>query len=139
MVNFNSIKQHFVNMDYGFDNPSSLIVLVPGLAIIVRRIQIVSICRNLDNQLRQNPQFDWHASPENAKIDRIYKWHILGGALQMAASFVLLQKYNLTTLFIVTCIFAWHQILHSAVRCLSYDSVTHIDARTGAVTIQITR
>lgn len=89
MINFPAIKQQIIAMDYG-RNVQSLIVLVPSLSLVVQRMQINAILRTIENNYLHRP-LDVLTSHEFTKITNIYKWHVIGSAIQ-AIAFALLMR-----------------------------------------------
>ncbi len=75
-----------INIDYGFHNPQTLIVLVPVVSLIVEKKQVSYLHDKLNTNYSKPEQFrDFLKSREVVQLDSIFKWHSLGSLVQMIA------------------------------------------------------
>lgn len=117
MVSFASIKQSISNINYGWNLPS-LMVFVPGLSLLVQKIKTADITARIVSNLPDPANCDEVDDPDNQSIAnysqylanfssslqaakgtvksdpdliKMYKWHAIGGVVQLVALFVLLS------------------------------------------------
>lgn len=82
MLDCASIRQKIANIEYGF-NPASLVVLVPGLSLIVQKIQSSQLLDTLRANYSEPAQASaLLASREYAKLDTVFKYHVTGSFIQ---------------------------------------------------------
>lgn len=109
----NSISQKINDIEYGF-NFSSLIILVPAISLIVQNIKIEAILKEFND----TGKFSSLRITER-KIDRIYKWHACGAAIQIIAFTILL---GVSPLFLIPCVIACIQFQNAALGYFSEQS-----------------
>lgn len=89
MVSLQAIKQSLVDIEYGW-NAGSLVVLVPGLSLLVQKMQRAQLIESLKSQnfsVEQSQSF--YNSREFKKLDTIAYVHAVGSMIQLAAFIVL--------------------------------------------------
>jgi hypothetical protein len=117
MINFHTIKQSIIEMEYGWKKPRSLIILVPGLSLIFQKIQVSHLISTLKASYQKPDQFSALLnSREYAKLDTIYKWHTLGSLIQTIS---LLALTTLNPVFLLPAAFSIYEMYASA------EGITH--------------
>lgn len=112
MINFHTIKQNIIDMEYGWKKPQSLIILVPGLSLIFQKIQTSHLLNILKETYQTSDQSSALInSREYKKLDSIYQWHVLGSLIQ-TISLVALSIWN--PVFLVPAAFSTYEMFVSA-------------------------
>jgi hypothetical protein len=77
-IDFSSIRKKIENIDYGWTKPQTYLILVPGLSILIQKIQIASTLP-LPPSAETSPE----AIAKSRKFADICKWHLRGSLAQM--------------------------------------------------------
>lgn len=85
-MSINAIKEGALNIEYGWSHPGSLVVLVPGLSLLVQKIQSAHILEVLKTTYPKSEQIVQKlSSPEYKKLGAMYDWHHVGSGIQCVA------------------------------------------------------
>lgn len=111
MVNLQTIRQSIIKIDYGFNNPKSLLVLCPGVSLICQKIQMGALIETLENRYHKPHKIEEICtSDEFYKIRKICKWHLLGSLIQTIS---LLFLANVQPLFLIPAAISLYQAFSS--------------------------
>jgi hypothetical protein len=79
-MDFSGIKQKIENIEYSWKNPQMLLVLIPGVSLVIQKIQLTNVLPLMNNPTQQNVA---QANVQTRKFLNVCKWH-LGGAIIQA-------------------------------------------------------
>lgn len=89
-----AIRQTIVDMNYGWTNPTSIIVLIPVVSLIFQHIQKESFLKILNANYQQVHQIPAaQTSHEFIKLDKLHTWHRMGHMIQGICSVALAALY----------------------------------------------
>ena len=103
-MDFSNIRQSLENIDYSWTKPQTYLVFVPGLSLLIQKIQLASTLPLIDDA-NVTPQNMQEAAAKSRKFTDICKWHLRGSMIQMIAA-VIATKVFVARLFPLIAIFA---------------------------------
>jgi hypothetical protein len=74
-MSFSGIGQNLEKIDYAWTKPQTYLVLVPGLSLIVQKIQLASALPLTNPVTQENVE---QANAKSMKFAKICKWHLRG-------------------------------------------------------------
>lgn len=92
MINFSSIHQKIVSIDYGFNKPTSLITLAPIVSLVVLKMQKAHLYTVIQHSFKLDTVSECVSllsNPNSKKIDTINQWHLAGALIQAIVLFSL--------------------------------------------------
>lgn len=112
MIHFQSIKQHILEMEYGFNRPKSLVVLIPGVSLIFLQIQASALRQTLNETYTKLDELSaLSENPAYAKLDTIHTWHALGSLAQVI---LLLFLSTFHPLCLIPAAFSFYELYSSS-------------------------
>lgn len=72
-------------MDYAWNKPETYLVLVPGVSLLIQKIQFANLLP-LPSLTKITPQKASEANEKSMKFVKICKWHLRGSMAQILAS-----------------------------------------------------
>lgn len=118
-MNFLNIKQNLENIDYAWTQPKTYLILVPGLSLIIQKIQLASTLPLINNVTQQNMA---QADAKSRKFANICKWHLRGSMIQIAASIIAIKIFSVP-LFSLLAILATCELADTLIKSLN-NSIT---------------
>lgn len=106
-MNISSIRQSLENIDYKWNNPKTYLVLVPGISLLIQKIQLSKI-------LPLNPADQILKPLKSLKFVDICKCHLRGSLIQMMASVIAVKVFALP-LFSIIGIVATYELINTAI------------------------
>lgn len=89
-MNFSSIRQSIEAIDYSWTNPQTCMVLIPGLSLLIQKVQMAKAIPMLHNAMQSG-----HGKvPAVNKFLNICIWHLKGSAVQAAICSVAYQIFK---------------------------------------------
>lgn len=115
MYNFENIRNKLVKIEYGKSNPSTYMVFIPVLSLIVQKIQMAHLLplKNAQNQGSYSQQ-----NSISLKLINVCKWHLRGSMVQTVACIVASKIYKLP-IFSIIGILAMYEILDTGFKALT--------------------
>lgn len=111
MVNFYNIQQNIIDMDYCW-NRKTLVLLVPGVSLIIQKIQTSHLLDILRSTYKKSDQFkDLLNSREHVKLETVCGMHTLGSLVQII-SLLFLTHFNF--LFLAPIAFSIYEMYSSS-------------------------
>jgi hypothetical protein len=98
------------NIDYGWSKPSTYLVFVPFLSVVVQKMQLAKIL-----PFREEISFE-HSNEEALKTKRfvdIHKWHLRGSSLQLMLSVVAVKAFA-APIFSLMAICSLYEFLYTS-------------------------
>jgi hypothetical protein len=102
-MNFESIKQNLANIDYAWNKLETYVVFIPGLSLVVQKIQLAAVLPWINGEVI-NPQNADQANLKSRKFLNICKWHLRGSMVQIMVSLIAIKLFALPT-------FSWVSLL----------------------------
>ena len=90
-MNISNIRQNIENIEYAWNKPASYLVLVPGLSLLIQKIQFANYKEG-------------HPPEVESKFFNICRWHVRGALVKVAIAVGLLAA-PLFSLLVVLSIF----------------------------------
>lgn len=112
-MNFSKIRQNLENIDYAWTKPQTYLVLVPGLSLIIQKIQLANTLPLIDNVTEQ---------AKSRKFANICKWHLRGSMIQITASIIAIKVFAVP-LFSLLAILATYELVDTLMKSLR-NSIT---------------
>jgi len=121
-MTFNNIRDNVKNMDYSWKTMSTYIVLVPGLSLIVQKIQMA-------NLLPLSQKLDKRADDKQCrKFANVCKWHLRGSMVQMVAVIAAVKVLATPIFLLIACAAAYEcadiliKSLHNKIRLYEFHA-----------------
>ncbi len=94
-MNFSGIRQSLENIDYAWNKPQTYLVLVPGLSLIIKNIQLAEVLPlpPINNVILISPNEAIQLEASSRKFATICKWHFGGSIIQMIACAVATKTF----------------------------------------------
>lgn len=107
MINLAAINQAIQNIDYSWAKPETYVVLIPGLSLIVQKIQLATTL-----PLNNNPSINTvrQADAQARKFTNICKWHLRGSMTQLVAAMIAI-KFISKPVFLLLSLVATYELL----------------------------
>ncbi len=126
-----SLRQSIENINYAWNKPQSYLVLIPGISLLVQKIQLAKILPSIEKM--RPPIIDDRNQDDNVsedevivkKYSNISKWHVKGSLMSLIGSIALISINPLAT-FIGT-IFSLYQMINILRSNCSHCIVQHND------------
>jgi hypothetical protein len=118
-MNFSDIRQSLENIDYAWAKSQTYLVFVPGLSLIIQKIQLANTLPLINNVTQQNMT---QADEKLRKFANICKWHLRGSMTQIAASVIAIKVFAIP-LFSLLAILATYELVDTLVKSLR-NSIT---------------
>jgi hypothetical protein len=118
-MSFSGIRQNLENIDYAWTKPQTYLVLVPGLSLIVQKIQLANTLPLINNITQQNIA---QADAKSRKFANICKWHLRGSMIQITASIIAIKVFAVP-LFSLVAILATYELVDTLIKSLR-NSIT---------------
>lgn len=93
---FSSVTQSLRNIDYDWTKPQTYFVFIPGLSLLVQKIQLASALPLSNDPI--TPENAVRLDAESRKFANICKWHLRGSMTQLAIA-AIVAKTLLTVPF----------------------------------------
>ncbi len=120
-MNLLNIRQDLAAIDYDGTKLQTYLVFVPGLSLIIQKIQMANTLPLNNNLTTQNAaQID----AQSRKFANICKWHLRGAMIQMIAT-VIAVKVFAAPIFLVLTLLAMYELADTYIK--SQKSVTFFD------------
>lgn len=122
-MNIHSIREKLENIDYGWSKPQSYLIFVPGLSLLIQKVQLAQILplREEDDVTAEN---HFQVDLNTKKFVEIHKWHLRGSAIQLMASIMAIQACSLPIFSLIALLsmgqFVYTSILGLMTRINSY-------------------
>lgn len=113
-MNFSGIKQSLANIDYSLNKAQTYLVLVPGLSLVIRKIQLANVLPLINNVLPNQMQ-NFALAPADTssrKFARICGSHLLGSTIQLIAIYA--AGVFVSPLFFLLAIPSLYEMIDSA-------------------------
>ncbi len=100
---FSRIQQSINNIDYAWNKPQSYLALIPGISLLIQKIQLAKILPLINNM--HPPKIDDSSQEKGIskdegivrKYSNLSKWHVRGSLISLIASIALINIYPLVT------------------------------------------
>lgn len=118
-MNFADIRQQLADIDYAWTKPQTYLVFIPGLSLMIQKIQFANTLPLITNVTQHNVV---QADAKSRKFANICKWHLRGSLIQIIAT-ILAVKTFAVPLFSTLAIIATYELIDTFIRSLK-NSVT---------------
>ena len=118
-MSFSGIRQSLESIDYAWFKPQTYLVLVPGLSLIIQKVQLANTLPLINNVTQQNVA---QADAKSRKFGNICKWHLRGSMIQIAASVIAIKVFAVP-LFSLLAILATYELVDTLIKSLR-NSIT---------------
>lgn len=88
-MNFSTIRQGLENIDYAWTEPKTYLVFVPGLSLLIQKIQLANTLPLIQSVTQENVI---QADLESRKFANICKWHLRGSMIQIIVGSILITS-----------------------------------------------
>lgn len=118
-----SVCRYLENIDYASTKPQTYLVLVPGLSLIIQKIQLANTLPLpvIGNEMLMQPQAT-QLDASSRKFANICKWHLRGSMIQIVASVIAVKAFA-APLFSLLAILATYELVDTLIKSLR-NSIT---------------
>ena len=113
-MSFSIIKQSLERIDYAWFKPQTYLVLVPGLSLIIQKVQLANTLPLITDVNQSNVV---QADAKSRQFVNICKWHWAGSMIQIAVSIIAIQAFA-TPLFLLLAILATCELAYTLINSL---------------------
>ena len=113
-MSFSGIRQGLESIDYAWVKPQTYLVLVPGLSLIIQKVQLANTLPLINNVTQQNVA---QVDAKSRKFANICKWHLRGSMIQIAASVIAIKVFAVP-LFSLLAILASYELVDTLIKSL---------------------
>ena len=138
-MNFSNIRQSIESIDYAWTKPQTYLVFVPGLSLLIQKIQFANILPLTKYvqllPLPNNAEFPQPTPDEDAKTRHfinICKWHLRGSLVQIAASTIAIKTLALP-IFSLLAIVAGFEMVDTFIKIVRNPATVYEFHPNGAV------
>lgn len=110
-----NIRQNLENIDYDRKNPKTYLVFVPGLSLVIQKIQMAKVLPLPEFQANNKCEF------KHNKFFDICKWHLRGSAVQCAALSIAIKTLALPIFSYITLV-SLFELGDTAIKALKNDA-----------------
>lgn len=129
MLAFSNIRQNLENIDYSWNKPQTYLVFVPGLSLIIQKIQFSKVLPLIDDVTPSNIQ---EAASKSKKFTEICKWHLRGSLIQLTVALIAIHIFAIP-FFSLIVIFAGCELIDTIFHCLKNNPILYEFHANGAV------
>ena len=132
-MSFSGVRQSLEKIDYAWTKPQTYLVLVPGLSLIIQKIQLANTLPLINDVTLEGMS---QADAKSRKFANICKWHLRGSMIQIAASVIAIKIFAVP-LFSLLAILATYELVDTLIKSLR-NSITlyefHPNGRVKSIT-----
>ena len=128
-MSFSEVKQKLANIDYSWTKPKTYVVFVPGLSLIIQKIQFAKVLPLIVLDSMKDSEKARAADFKSRKFATICKWHLLGSITQSIACIIVVNVFALPLFSLLGLIPSYELVntlsktlLNKATICEFYDN-----------------
>lgn len=119
-MNLSSIGQYLQNIDYSWTKPKTYLVIVPGISLIIQKIQLANILPLISEILEKHPtmqQSSIQVDGVSRKFANICKWHLRGSMIQIMVCLIAMKIFA-APMFLSLGILAGYEMVDTLIKSL---------------------
>jgi hypothetical protein len=108
-MNLSNIKQDLASIDYSWKKPQTYLVFVPGLSIVIQKIQFANVLPLIQDMTSENlPE----AAAKAERFLDICTWHGRGSLVQLTAS-ILAVNFLSSSIFLLIALLPLYELANT--------------------------
>jgi len=115
-MSFSIIKQSLERIDYAWFKPQIYLVLVPGLSLIIQKVQLANTLPLLITEATTQSNVA-QVYAKSRQFANICKWHLAGSLVQIAVSIIAIVAFA-TPLFLLLGILATCELAYTLINSI---------------------